>query len=109
MLSKSDIHELKNIFFVRFDSIDKRFEQMDKRFEEIENRFILLDVEINGIKETMEEMNKKIEDNNKRIMDVQDVVVRMDKYINGELQVHFVSIDEKWRNLDTRIERVEGV
>ncbi|MBI2356545.1 hypothetical protein HYV12_00595 [Candidatus Dojkabacteria bacterium] len=90
MLTKRDIQILKVTFF---DPISNRFNLIDAKFRQIDERF-------NLIEETLK-------NHNRRILVVQDVVVGINKYIEGELTITLHSLEQGQKKFEESQMRLE--
>jgi hypothetical protein len=90
MLSKYEMKTLKDMFFERIDlleaSLMERFTQVDNRFEKLEGGVGLVKTGLASVQET---------------------VLNINAYMEGELKVHLHQLEKKDRLLDRRISKVQ--
>jgi hypothetical protein len=83
MLNKNDIKIFKELLFERISLLE---ESMMLRFNQ-------MSLEINGL--------------GKRLSSVEEVVININAYIEGELKVHLHQLEKKDRLLERRISKVQ--
>lgn len=95
-MSKEDITELKNFFKEDIKS-------------EIKNLLVPLTVTLKIYLEKTDHLQEQMDDLKSSVMDLQEIVLRTDHYLQNELFMHLRSLEKKDKKLDRRLKDVERV